>query len=121
MTRFKDIGVVGGGAWGTALAATAQRAGARVTLWAREADVVASIAERHENVSFLPSVTLHPSIAATGDLGRVARADALLLVVPAQYVRTTAQALAAVLPDSTPIVIAAKGIEMGSGATMGEV
>ncbi|HEV2674884.1 MAG TPA: NAD(P)H-dependent glycerol-3-phosphate dehydrogenase [Aliidongia sp.] len=121
MTRFKDIGVVGGGAWGTALAATAQRAGARVTLWAREADIVASIAERHENVSFLPGVTLHPSIAATGDLARVARADALLLVVPAQYVRGTAQALAAVLPDSTPIVIAAKGIEMGSGATMGEV
>jgi glycerol-3-phosphate dehydrogenase (NAD(P)+) len=66
-------------------------------------------------------VALHPSIQATGDLARVAQADALLLVVPAQYVRATAAALAGVLPDDTPLVIAAKGIEMGSGATMGEV
>jgi glycerol-3-phosphate dehydrogenase (NAD(P)+) len=121
MSRFKDIGVVGGGAWGTALAATAQRAGAKVTLWAREAEVVDAINGRHENALFLPGVSLHPSIAATGDLARIARADALLLVVPAQYIRATARALAAVLPDDTPLVIAAKGIEMGSGATMGEV
>ena len=121
MTRFKDIGVIGGGAWGTALAATAQRAGARVTLWAREADVVETITARHENVAFLPGVTLHPSIIATGDPARVARADAVLLVVPAQYVRATATELAKVLPNDTPIVIAAKGIELGSGATMGEV
>jgi len=121
MTRFKDIGVIGGGAWGTALAATAQRAGAHVTLWAREAEVVDAITARHENEAFLPGVALHPSIRATGDLARVAQADALLLVVPAQYVRATAAALAAVLPGDTPLVIAAKGIEMGSGATMGEV
>ncbi|GGF31015.1 glycerol-3-phosphate dehydrogenase [NAD(P)+] [Aliidongia dinghuensis] len=121
MSRFRKIGVVGGGAWGTALAATAERAGRRVTLWAREPDVVAAIAERHENTSFLPGVSLNPSIAATGDLVEVARADALLLVVPAQYLRATAQALAPVLPEGTPLVIAAKGIEMGSGATMGEV
>jgi glycerol-3-phosphate dehydrogenase (NAD(P)+) len=121
MTRFKDIGVVGGGAWGTALAATAQRAGNRVTLWAREPEVVEAISRQHENTAFLPGVPLHPSIAATGDLARIAEADALLLVVPAQYVRATAQALAAVLPDDMPLVIAAKGIEMGTGATMGEV
>ena len=121
MSRFRKIGVVGGGAWGTALAATAERAGRRVTLWAREPEVVAAIAERHENTSFLPGVSLHPSITATGDLVEVARADALLLVVPAQYLRATAQALAPVLPEATPLVIAAKGIEMGSGATMGEV
>ena len=121
MSRFKDIGVVGGGAWGTALAATAQRAGAKVTLWAREAEVVEAINGRHENALFLPGVSLHRSIAATGDLARIARADALLLVVPAQYVRATAQALAGVLPVDTPLVIAAKGVEMGSGAIMGEV
>ncbi|HLZ65446.1 MAG TPA: NAD(P)H-dependent glycerol-3-phosphate dehydrogenase [Aliidongia sp.] len=121
MSRFKDIGVVGGGAWGTALAATVQRAGAGVTLWAREPEVVDAIAQRHENVSFLPGVTLHPSIAATGDLARIARADALLLVVPAQYLRATAAALAPLLPETTPLVIAAKGVEMGTGATLGEV
>jgi len=121
MTRFKDIGVIGGGAWGTALATTAQRAGAHVTLWAREAEVVETITTRHENVAFLPGVSLHPSIKATGDLARMAQADAVLLVVPAQYVRATTAELAKVLPDDTPLVIAAKGIEMGTGATMGEV
>ena len=121
MTRFKDIGVIGGGAWGTALAATAQRAGAHVTLWAREAEVVESITARHENAAFLPGIALHPSIRATGDLGRMNQADAVLLVVPAQYVRATTLELAKVLPDDTPVVIAAKGVEMGSGATMGEV
>ena len=121
MSRFKEIGVVGGGAWGTALAATAERAGAGVTLWAREPEVVAAVAERHENTTFLPGVTLSPRVAATGDLARAARADLVLLVVPAQYVRATAAELAPVLPETTPVVIAAKGIEMGSGATMGEV
>jgi glycerol-3-phosphate dehydrogenase (NAD(P)+) len=121
MSRFKEIGVVGGGAWGTALAATAERAGAKVTLWAREPEVVAAITGQHENTAFLPGVSLSPAIAATGDLARVAGADALLLVVPAQYLRATATALAPMLPAATPLVIAAKGIEMGSGATLGEV
>ena len=121
MTRFKHIGVVGGGAWGTALAATAERAGAQVTLWAREAEVVESIQAKCQNAAFLPGVTLSPKIRATGDLDEVARAEALLLVVPAQYVRATATALKPVLPAGTPLIIAAKGIEQGTGATMGEV
>jgi len=121
MTRFKHIGVVGGGAWGTALAATAERAGAQVTLWAREAEVVESIRTKCQNAAFLPGVTLSPKIRATGDLDEVARAEALLLVVPAQYVRATAMALQPLLPPGTPLIIAAKGIEQGTGATMGEV
>jgi glycerol-3-phosphate dehydrogenase (NAD(P)+) len=121
MTPFSRIGIVGGGAWGTALAATARRAGGDVTLWAREPDVVLGITRDHENALYLPGVTLDPAIRATGALDEVATADALLLVVPAQHLRATAASLAPFLPAGTPLVIAAKGIELGTGATMGEV
>ena len=62
---MKRIGVIGGGAWGTALATVAARAGREVTLWARETDVVTAINERHENRRFLPGVALDPAIRAT--------------------------------------------------------
>ena len=121
MSRFKRLAVIGGGAWGTALAATLQRAGGEVTLWAREADIVAEINAHHENTLFLPGVALDPSIVAIGDLAACAHAEAVLLVVPSQFLRSVARELAAVLPERMPIVIATKGIEIGSGATMGEI
>jgi glycerol-3-phosphate dehydrogenase (NAD(P)+) len=121
VSRFKRIAIIGGGAWGTALAATIRRAGAEVQIWAREAETVAAINERHENVPFLPGVTLDPGIAATGDLSGIAGCDAVLLVVPAQFLRAAALALGPLLPETTPAVIATKGIECGSGATMGEI
>ena len=121
MSRFKRLAVIGGGAWGTALAATLQRAGGEVTLWVREADIVATINAHHENTLFLPGVALDPSIVAIGDLAACAHAEAVLLVVPAQFLRSVARELAAVLPERMPIVIATKGIEIGSGATMGEI
>jgi glycerol-3-phosphate dehydrogenase (NAD(P)+) len=121
MSRFRKVAVIGGGAWGTALAATVQRAGAEVRIWAREPDVVAAINTAHENTPFLPGVALDPSIHATGDLAEAAAAEAVLLVVPAQFLRGVAQALAAHLPAATPIVLATKGIECGTGASMGEV
>ena len=114
MTR---VGVIGGGAWGTALAATAVRAGRAALLWAREADVVASINEERENRRFLPGVTLDPALRATADLAEAARADLLLLAVPAQHLA----ALAARVADAAgpaPAVICAKGIERETGALM---
>lgn len=121
MSPFRTIGVVGAGAWGTALAATIRRAGAEVTLWGREPELVTAINQNHENPIFLPGVALDPAIAATHNLASMASADALLLVVPAQFLRGIATELARHLRPTVPIIIATKGIELGSGATMGEI
>src|SRR5690348_9457817 len=118
---IERIGIVGGGAWGTALALTAQRAGRRVTLWAREAEVVAAINRDHVNSLFLPGVPLDPAIRATAELGDAAAADALLLVAPAQHLRAVASGLARHVAAKTPVVICTKGIEEKSGALMSEI
>jgi len=115
------INVIGAGAWGTALAQVARRAGRDVTLWAREPEVADAVNARHENTLFLPGVELDPAIAATTDIAEAAAADALLLVVPAQFLRASCEALAPHLAEGTPVVICAKGIEIASGALMYEV
>jgi glycerol-3-phosphate dehydrogenase (NAD(P)+) len=118
---MQRIGIVGGGAWGTALAVTARRAGRDVVLWAREAEVVTAINRRHENPLFLPDIAIDPAIVATGDIAAAASADAVLLVVPAQHLRATAGALAPALRRDAAVVICAKGVEETSGALMSEV
>jgi glycerol-3-phosphate dehydrogenase (NAD(P)+) len=118
---IERIGIIGGGAWGTALASAARRAGRDVVLWAREAVVVAAINETHENPRYLPGVALDQAIRATGALGEAAEADALLLVTPAQHTRAMCRALAPALGPETPVAICAKGIEGVTGALMGEV
>jgi len=118
MDRF---GIIGAGAWGTALATIARRARRDVVIWAREAEVVAAINERHENPLFLPDILLDHDIRATAELAEAARADALLLVVPAQHLRAIALSLADHVAKDTPLVICAKGIEQGSGKLMTEV
>jgi glycerol-3-phosphate dehydrogenase (NAD(P)+) len=119
---MQRIGIIGGGAWGSALALTARRAGRDVVLWAREPEVAAAINRDHANPLFLPDVSLDPAIVATTELGQAVRgADVLLLVVPAQHLRALAAALAPLLPAGLPMVICAKGIEEGSGALMSEV
>ena len=113
------IGVIGGGAWGTALAQVAAKGGAEpVTLWAREPEVVASINDARVNHAFLPNVPLAGSIRATGDLGELAGCEALLVVAPAQHVRSV---LAAAPATSAALVLCAKGIEAGSRMLVGEV
>jgi len=121
MTIYNKIGVVGGGAWGTALAAMAARAGREVILWARENDVVTSINEDHENKMFLSAVALPENLKATADLGEMAGVDAVLMVAPAQFVRATAEQLKPILKESTPMVLCAKGIEISTGQLMNEV
>lgn len=118
MQRF---GIIGGGAWGTALAQVLRRAGRDVVLWAREAEVVAAINNDHANPLFLPGVALDRGIRATSDLAEAARADALLMVAPAQHLRAMGATLAKTLPPQTPVVICAKGIEEASGALMSDV
>ncbi|MDE1149373.1 MAG: NAD(P)-dependent glycerol-3-phosphate dehydrogenase [Azospirillaceae bacterium] len=118
---MQRIGVIGAGAWGTALAMAARRAGRDVVLWAREAEVVAAINGAHENTPFLAGVPLDPAIRATGDLAEAVQADAVLLVTPAQHIRATTSKLAALLAPGTPVVLCAKGIEIASGGLMTEV
>jgi glycerol-3-phosphate dehydrogenase (NAD(P)+) len=116
---MERIGIIGGGAWGTALGQTLVRAGRAVTLWAHRAETVAAINDTHENTLFLPGVALDPALRATADLAEAAAADAVLLVVPAQHLRgVTAQMI---LAPGVPAVICAKGIELASGALMTEV
>ena len=118
---YARVAVIGAGAWGTALARLAAEAGREVTLWAREADVVASIARHGENTRFLKGVKLPGAIAATDDMERVYDADAVLLVAPAQHVRETLKVLALHMPRGAPVVLCAKGIEHDTGLLLPEV
>lgn len=102
------VGIIGGGAWGTALAAVMAQIHDEVLIWAREEDVVASINAAHENNAFLSGLSLSPGILATGDLSAMADCGALLIVTPAQHVRATLQSL----PETNvPLLLCAKGIE----------
>jgi len=118
----KRLAIVGGGAWGTALAVVARRAGSNVVLWARDDDVVAAINDRHENPLFLPGIALDPTIVATKDIDvAMAGAEAALLVVPAQFLRGVIGAFQPSLLEGLPVLHCAKGIEAGSLKTMSEV
>jgi len=117
---FDHIAVLGGGAWGTALAQTCARAGRTVTLWEYDADNAAALAEVRES-RFLPGVRLDDRVRVTRDLNAAAHSQALLLVVPAQAVRSVVTALAALIADRTPLIACAKGIEGGTHKFMTEV
>ncbi len=112
------IGVIGGGAWGTALAQVAAHRGEPVTLWAREPEVVEGINTAHENRLFLAGVPLSPSIRATADYADLTDSDALLVVAPAQHVRAV---LSQIDVGTRPLILCAKGIEAGTRRLVGEV
>ncbi|HYI42274.1 MAG TPA: NAD(P)H-dependent glycerol-3-phosphate dehydrogenase [Sphingomicrobium sp.] len=116
--NFDRLAIVGGGAWGTALAQVAARDGLPVLLWAREPEVVASINEAHENALFLPGRKLDPAIWATGDLADLAGCGAWLVVTPAQHMRAV---LAAAPNSEAAMVLCSKGIEEGSGELLHHV
>jgi glycerol-3-phosphate dehydrogenase (NAD(P)+) len=118
--RFDRIAVVGAGAWGTALANVAARAGRDVTLWARDAAAVAAMTASRESPR-LPGVRLDDRVAATGAIADIAHAQAALLAVPAQELRTAATALAPHVKKGVPVVACAKGIERGTRTFMTEV
>ncbi|MET0375596.1 MAG: NAD(P)H-dependent glycerol-3-phosphate dehydrogenase, partial [Rhizorhabdus sp.] len=115
---LERIGVIGGGAWGTAMAQVIASDGSDVLLWAREPEVVASINETHANPLFLPKVPLSDHIRATGDLAALRDCDALVVVVPAQFVGSV---LAELPRAAVPLVLCAKGIEAGTQRLMSEV
>jgi len=117
---FNHIAVVGGGAWGSALALTCTRAGREVTLWEHDAANAAQLANKRESL-FLPGVRIDDAIAIARSIADAARAQAILLVVPAQAVRSAAKALAPLLAKGTPIIVCAKGIERGTRKFMTEI
>jgi glycerol-3-phosphate dehydrogenase (NAD(P)+) len=118
----RRLAVIGGGAWGTALAVAARRAGSEPVVWARNPHVVAAINDRHENPFFLPRVVLDPGIAATTEIGTaIADAHALLLVVPAQMLRSVLEAHRHAFPPGLPLLHCAKGIESRSLAMLSDV
>lgn len=120
MSNFHRIGIIGGGAWGTALAALAAESG-EALLWARNADVVADVNTAHRNNLYLPDIALPATLRATGNLADLAACDALLLAMPAQSLRDFARQIAAQIGDGKPLVLTAKGIEIASGALLGQV
>ena len=117
---FNHIAVVGGGAWGTALALTCVRAGRKVTLWEADAAHAAHL-QRTRTSKFLPGVTLDDAIVLAGEAAAAAEASAVLLVVPAQAVRAVSQSLAPLIAAKTPVIVCAKGIERGSRKFMTEI
>lgn len=110
---FSRFGVIGGGAWGTALAQLLAAEGAPVRLWAREAEVVSAINADHHNPLFLPNIPLSSSLMAADDMAAMADLDALLVVVPVPFMRAT---LAALPPSDAPLILCSKGMEAGSFA-----
>lgn len=118
---MKKAGIVGAGAWGTALSTVCYRAGLHTLIWAFEKEVVQDINSIHENTAFLPAIKLDPGIKATGSLADLADRDFLLLVVPTQFARDIIADLAATLPKTMPLVICSKGIEIKTGKLLSEV
>ena len=115
------IGIIGAGAWGTALAITAHRANNVVRLWAREENVVDQINTDHQNI-FLSDVILSPEINATTDLrSLIDWADTILLVSPAQFTRSMLETIKPFWRPDVPLVLCAKGIEVSTGKLLSEV
>ncbi len=110
---FERIAVIGAGAWGTALALTCARAGRSVSLWEHDAANAVNLKKQRESL-FLPGVRIADEITIASDLATAARAQAILLVVPAQAVRSAAEKLAPLVAPGTPVIVCAKGIERGS-------
>jgi glycerol-3-phosphate dehydrogenase (NAD(P)+) len=112
------VGIIGAGAWGTALAATMASIHPKVLIWAREAEIADALNRTHRNAPFLPDLPLSPTIRATNDLTELAGCAALMLVTPAQFLRSV---LAQLPPTNAALLLCAKGIEAGSQKLMSDV
>ncbi|HAJ04893.1 MAG TPA: glycerol-3-phosphate dehydrogenase [Brevundimonas sp.] len=119
--QMKTAGVIGGGAWGTALAQVVARAGLAVTLQARETEVVDSITRDRVNAAFLPGIELDPAIRATTEMADLADCDLVLAVPPAQHLRGTLEAFRPHFRAGTPVILCSKGIERGTLKLMTDV
>lgn len=122
MTQRSKVAVLGGGAWGTALAVTSLRAGHEVSIFARDAETVEAINGRRENPRYLPGITLDAGLKATSDVGTALEgADCILSVIPAQATRGVLQEVAPLIGAGATLVLCAKGIERGTGKLLSQV
>lgn len=123
MNPINNVTILGAGNWGTAIAKLLGNNQVSVTLWTREEDVCESILHRHENVRYLPNVSLPPTVSATSDLSTALRdADAVVLTIPTQALRAVlTEALSAGLSSTALIINAAKGIEINSGMLISQL
>ncbi len=119
-SQFERVGVLGAGAWGTALAFGAASAGRDVTVWALEPDVAEALSGGRGNPAYLPGLDL-PPIRATTDIAGLAACDAILAVAPAQHMRGSLTALAPHLRPGTPVALCSKGVERGSLKLLADV
>ena len=120
MPSYKSVGVIGAGAWGTALAGAAARAGRDVALYARNAESAAALKATRANPK-LSGVLLDAGVDVTDDIAAAAGADVILIATPAQHLRDAVKKLAPHLRMATPVVATAKGIERGTHQFMTEV
>ena len=111
---MRTVGIIGGGAWGTALANAAAASGKAVTLWMRDPDAATATELSRANERHLPGIRLLGAVGVTARRQTLASADLALLVVPTQSVREALTGFAGILPEETPIVLCAKGIERGT-------
>ena len=118
---MNHIGIIGAGAWGTALALAAIRANLKTTLWSISPEEVEVINQRHEHRDRLPGIALPSSLVATIDPAELAGAEGFILVPPAQFMRSTCATFSKVLPSHVPLIIASKGIENESAHLMSAV
>lgn len=118
---FQNFGVIGGGAWGTALAQTLAAAGRDVTLWAYEADCAKAINTQQENTLYLPGVKLHPELRAVSDISALGGCDAVLSVAPAQHTRAILESYAPHSRAHQTMVLCSKGIEISTRKFMSDV
>jgi glycerol-3-phosphate dehydrogenase (NAD(P)+) len=112
------VGVIGGGAWGTALAQVAAQGGRETLLWALEEDVVSAINQVHENPIYLKGLKLEPAVRATGNVSELSGCDAWLVVTPTQHMRSVLDHMRC---PGMPLVLCSKGIEESTGALLHEV
>jgi len=118
---MKRLSVIGGGGFGTALACAADRAGRDVQIWVRDPGLLLAINKSHRNPTYLPGIALPEAITATDDLALAGDVDAILLAVPAQFMREVLVLLAPHLRSRVPLLICAKGIEAGTNLLMHQV
>jgi glycerol-3-phosphate dehydrogenase (NAD(P)+) len=118
---IRTVGVLGAGAWGTALAQVCARAGREVSLWAHDPAVAATLTATRENSLYLPGVRLENAVTPTADLAQIGRADLVLAVCPAQHMREVLTAFAPFAHAGLPVVLCAKGVEQGGLKLMTEV
>jgi len=122
MAGFQTLSVIGGGAWGTALANLAADRGTNTKLWAREEAVVRAVNEQHENTVYLKGASLHEDLKATAAIAEAGEAEAFLFVVPVQHARAVIPNLkAASRASHAPVALCSKGIERDTNLLMTEI